>query len=144
MKLWSQKVILISDKFFLLVDIFVLIKLRHSNTPLKSISNSFSNYLKLKYNIYCSNRQRRITARPWRAKRWVSWLQTSSRFSSQMNSWPMQRGMLDRVFEKDGTIQLKYHGCIFQPGYLTIVSCKDEATAATRGARGDLIPWEGA
>lgn len=50
--------------------------------------------------------------------------------------------MLDRVFETDRTIQPRFHGCTFQPGDL-VFSCKDEATAATRGAREDLIPYNG-
>lgn len=50
--------------------------------------------------------------------------------------------MLDRVFETDRTIQPRFHGCTFQPGDL-VFSCKDEATAATRGAGEDLIPCNG-
>lgn len=46
--------------------------------------------------------------------------------------------MLDRVFDTDRTIQPRFHGCTFQPGDF-VFSCKNEATAATRGAGEDLI-----
>lgn len=50
--------------------------------------------------------------------------------------------MLDRVFDTDRTIQPRFHGCTFQPGDL-VFSCKNEATAATRGAGEDLILCNG-